>query len=1074
MKRKVIAILLAVVVLSIMTIVLCSCSGGLLDTPENINYNGSTITWDAVEGAEYYLITVGTGTQAKVTATSFPYIGGAEPFTVKIVASTLDDKIQSTEGFKTFTPLPQISAINVTKDGVISWADVEGATGYRIKINGQEQEITSTTFSTLPVGVNTVQVMPFVTGDTSYYSKYSSTKTVTILGAPASVRYNGNTIEWDMVQYALGYEVYVNGTRMDGVSGVTLPYDSHNTNFGVTIKAIGDGDGVCDSVTSEVHNFVYLQTATNLQVNSGVLSWDMVNGATAYKIKIDGEVQETLLTENNYSSFNPGRSYDVQIMPVSTENKYFSSWSAVKSLNILPAPVIQWNGSLEHSGGQMQSIKWDKVSGAAGYTVEVFLNNEPVEEKEPFGGENNYFEYNYAEIGTYTVRVKTNATIGSDNYDSKFCEAFTVVRLAPPTLYNNNAIVSDPYDLSAGFTVSFNTVAFAFEYSIIGNSGEKAKSNTNSIKVTDLDRDSTDITRGDDITYRIRSIAPSYIAGARTAYISSLPADDLTFTVSVLPQPADLDIGGTTLSWGQITNALGYVVSIDGGDPQNAQNNSFDLDRLSAGDYLIKVCSKGNGSTVLPSVYTGAINVIRLKAPTDLHVGTSGNDENMLGWNNANNDGVDGYNVYINGTLYTKAQENGNLNVENLVQTTGTTIDVCTNGKGWNSHETIYYMTSEPSSPLSVTKLAAPTFPEVAFTNSQFVWNAPANIYSHAYSPTYEVLDGSNNDATLAMGLNSTSWDISVLVAGAYSLKVKAIGNGTEFINSTESSLASIRKLETPTVTVKGSNYVWPAVAWASGYSVFVGSEKVFNTDAVQDTYEFTPNFREQTTYSVKVIAVGDGGNNTIDSDAYSFAQTTQQLTVPTFSVRYSSEIVKNDGKIIIDITQGSANANGYRYVVGGKSTTLLRADGGHTHFEADLCEPGAYNIVVHAVGGSFSAADGTKAGESTYYLDCPSDTAIAQQKTLRLLNPVNEIKFVVNTKGFTWVNIEENNGYEYQIAWGGNDYDSTVYFTDTNSFLLDDTMEYTKVKIRVRAKSDGSALEVTSAWTESEEYNIG
>ena len=61
-----------------------SCFGGL-DTPDNAIYNGTKITWDAVDGAESYIIKINETTYTSYS-NSFEYNAKNQSFTLIIIA----------------------------------------------------------------------------------------------------------------------------------------------------------------------------------------------------------------------------------------------------------------------------------------------------------------------------------------------------------------------------------------------------------------------------------------------------------------------------------------------------------------------------------------------------------------------------------------------------------------------------------------------------------------------------------------------------------------------------------------------------------------------------------------------------------------------------------------------------------------------------------------------------------------------------------------------------------------------------------------------------------------------------
>lgn len=198
------------------------------------------------------------------------------------------DYYDATEANRIYSPLSitteQLSAPDVTfADGVISWSEVNKATGYIVRIRankGAEDtyektfEVGSTTLSmNLPdeVPEGNIFVSVLAKGDDSqdiadseYSTEKTGLKTVT-LTKPASVEWEGEKIKWAEVSKAESYEVTLklNGAPVSGypknvgkVTELTLvgelvaPSTGVNS-YVVTVKAIGDGTYVFDSADAK-------------------------------------------------------------------------------------------------------------------------------------------------------------------------------------------------------------------------------------------------------------------------------------------------------------------------------------------------------------------------------------------------------------------------------------------------------------------------------------------------------------------------------------------------------------------------------------------------------------------------------------------------------------------------------------------------------------------------------------------------------------------------------------------------------------------------------------------------------
>lgn len=145
-----------------------------LATPDGLSIEGMTLSWNAVENAESYTVTVGT-TVESVQGTSYTYEGEAGYYNVSVVAVPASDSDYSTSGAAVLEnakfgtpvlPAPELSAGVCTGNSVqVTWTPDERATnGYHatIGITGAEAEIESKDVTEGSVSFDGLQ------GDTEY------------------------------------------------------------------------------------------------------------------------------------------------------------------------------------------------------------------------------------------------------------------------------------------------------------------------------------------------------------------------------------------------------------------------------------------------------------------------------------------------------------------------------------------------------------------------------------------------------------------------------------------------------------------------------------------------------------------------------------------------------------------------------------------------------------------------------------------------------------------------------------------------------------------------------------------
>lgn len=1051
MKKKILRLIPIVVIMLCALVAFSSCSGKVnLDDPKNITYNGTTISWDSVENASGYTISINGGKEWSVSGTSYSYNAKGEAFSVTVTAVSEAKKlVKSGSTTMNFTPLDKVGNVQVSQDGVFTWDPVNFASGYKVRVDGVEldETVAATTYSNLAAGTHSVQFRPIVEADPSYYAVWSDPVSVTVLGKVDNIKYTNGQLSWGYVSGANQYEVRINGAVVESaVAATSVFYDSNNTDFEVTVRALGNGN-VCSGAMSDVKKFIYLDTVTDLRVEDGIAVWTEIDRADGYKIKINNQILGETLTEAKYDRLYANQSIDIQVMPVANDATYFSDWSSVKSVFILKAPTLQWN-NYELDGEAKSNIFWDSVANAAGYTVKITYPDGRVETK---SSTEVSFREAYLEAGTYSVQVKATADSSTSNfYDSQYSVPLTVTRLKAPVAVDKNFITSNPDRVSDGFTVTFSGVSGATEYVLYQDKHIVQRATNAQFTVGSL-IDSA-VMEQQTLNFAVQSVG--YVQTMPTgihAVLSSLTAESLSFEIKILATPTNLDISGYTLSYNGVDQGYGYSVSV-AGNSYTSNSTTFDLALLEAGSYEVKVCSRGNGSNVLASNYTPVINVHRLDAPTNLKIATADTAEGQLTFDDVSY--AQGYKIVYNNdgnALPVSKQEN----IKQYITEQGTTVYLIASANYFNDDRTIYYMTSQPSQTYNFIKLEAPTFGETPFTNSKLLWNAPANVNPKVYTPTYEVYNIDNEAYTGEK--NGTEMDISNLVGGkSYTFSVKAIGDGVTYINSDVSTQSvTVYKLETPEIRRENGQYVWDGVVDALSYAMYIDGKLVDAEFHVSGSkYSFKPLFTENKDYTVELVAKGDGGLTSIDSAKFVMVQKTVQLERPEYAFSYTHDEVNSSGKIKINITKESPYANGYSYTIGGATETSKELE-----YSLNPNTTGTFVTAVYALGGNFDE-------NGVYCLDSQvrgNNSAFS----ITLLGAPDKDSIKVTTDGkLTWATVASATKYEVTLIING--VSQTVTVNDP-MYVIQNYSTVETLTVIVKAIGNGTTV-ITSAESASKE----
>ncbi len=1012
--------------------------------PTNIIYDGERLTWDKVTLAEYYTVSINGGEEKRVNTTLFTWANSEDVEFDVTVNAVINGKSHGAD--KHFIPLDKIETFTVSNSGELTWDEIPGAQAYRISVNGNVLPTDSADNHYQPSeGTSRLRVRAVVPNDNSYYSRWSDEKQVHIYSAPTKINYDGETLRWS--GNSREYEICVNGIP-EQVTGNEYRFASDHQDFSVQVKALGDHSYSFDSPNAE-ETFHYLSPITQPIMEDGILHWESIDNAEGYELRINGVVQKETLKTNSYEKLSAGITHAVEIRPFNRSGKYFSVWSEIKNYYILEVPVTFWNADLELDGEANNNFVWNTVNGAVGYTVSVEKDGMITENSFPIA--QTAFAYDYSEIGEYKVRVKAVADIGTDYSDSKYSPEFIIKRLPAPKANGTQFVTSDPNEISQGFTVHYNAVSGASGYQLYKDGVLLEGKYSNTLSITDSNVADDSITAQQEYNYIVRSMGSVNTAAGKT-YITlpCLTKDALAFKITVMAMPTNLKMSGFTATWSAVSGNNGYAVHYSG-NSVTASSTAFDLSTIKAGSYDVKVCTKGNGGSILPSNYTAPMTVERLIAPTDITI-SHGEGEGLLGFNSVTN--AKSYQVFLDESDQALPESSFD-NMYQYIRESGTVLHMVSVANYYNEQGTIYYMTSEASKTQQFIRLAAPTFPEGVFANStELVWNAPSNINTQEYTPTYEVYEGTVMQTGGVQ--NATKFNIQYLDGGAsYTFRVKAVGNNTKYLDSDKSVAVTVYKLATPKFEIKDGKYCWKGVANASGYVLEIDGVRVNNDIHISGSeYSYTPNYNEIGEHSVRLYAVGDGFNN-INSDSVNYTQMVKACFAPEIKYAYTHEHFTNGGSIRVTITKASENCSKYQYEIAGESIVSSSLE-----LEKVIESAGSYIIRVKALGGTFDSND-------IYYIDSQFAGGGSGYQLL-LLAPPTVSTFSLNSDGAAkWATITGANGYDYQISFDNGEFGDLQHTgTATLNDLIENYKNFSTIRIRVRACGNGTNS-ITSAWVE-------
>lgn len=1034
--------------------------------PQNITYDGALITWDAVPGADHYTVAIDGGTPHNTVAPSYAFNANGGEFSVRITAINKKGE-EATE--QNFTMMPKITELRVSDSGELSWDPVENASGYLVVIgSGAAVKTANTFYNDLPEGQNTVKVRPVGTS-ASYYSMWT-TKTVNRLGRIDTQKlvYDGDAIRWQSISGALGYEITINGEVTEELfKGTRYTYNAGTENFTVSVRAIGNHSSSFDGQASEEKRFVYLETVSRVEVKDGIVIWDEVPDASSYKMKVNGTELSVTFPANDrrYTKLVAGNPTEIQVLPQSTDTAYFSSWSSPITVCLLASPKIVWNNALQPDGEAKNNITWDAVTGADGYTAKIASPDGNTEEI-PLVSSARSLSYAFPLAGEYTVSIKANADKTDDTMsDSSYSSPVVVTRLAPPTLQKNGGIVSVADRLANGFTVNLIPVSGAVGYRYYKNGSNPNVSAKSTFRVTDVvGQDQMAEVR---INYSIQAIGkqPETVGEKTYVWLDSLTADSLSFEITVLAMPTDLDIDGFGFTYSQIVGAAGYTVTV-GGIANTSADTTFNLDNaIREGSAVVNVCANGNGSTTLASNYTAGIRVYRIASPTDIRIDMN-TDYGVLKFATEANTKATTYQIVFDNDVNNAMTVSGQANVLNRITEQGTTVYVVAQCNSFNNDRTEYYMNSLPSGTVLFMKLAQPT--AVRFDRDNLTWTAPDNLNVSEFSPTYEIVDSTGTVLGRATSLTMAIERLAMEGGNSYEVQIRAIGDGEKYVTSEYSVVTDASKaykIEKPSVSKVGNGYQWHSVAGAESYTVIVDGEIMQNAYHVSgDTYIFNPGFTlPNRDYRVQIIAVGNSGTAstgvTVSSFAWETIQHTVRLATPEFTIGYSEDHYDLNGEIIIRLKSEVAGASAYAYTIGGGAQAFSDQS---LATEFRKC-PGTTGVFVCSVTAKGSVFD----SEGNYLVDSLPAGGNASTQII-LLSVADVTNITISRDGMiSWSRTENAVGYDLWIDIDGAGYGEKIELKNSTYTIPDyDYKTVGTVRIKLVARGNGTTI-ISSAEVE-------
>ena len=337
---------------------------------------GNILVFGAVQNAEEYFITIDCGNEyhnhtllsnGKSTSYNFSSCpvkaGGVIEFTVHARATGYVDSVSRT--YMLDRSLDQISGVvNNAGTETVSWDRVENASSYEVLIWLNESTVytynvgnaASFCYKHLNAGSATISVRPISEG---YYSPEAVGITIEkqTLATPTGLKIVGNTVSWNAVEGANGYELIVDG-QVVSASGTShdiseqLAGINEYADFTITVAA----KGAHNSLHSDVLNVNNGQMHNVIRYYGNTVSWKSVVGAQRFEVLVNGEVAVENTTEASATVRLTRAGYNTI-----TVNCYFNDYDEPESVEM---EVYAYTVAFNHAG------ETTEVYVAVGDTIE--------------------------------------------------------------------------------------------------------------------------------------------------------------------------------------------------------------------------------------------------------------------------------------------------------------------------------------------------------------------------------------------------------------------------------------------------------------------------------------------------------------------------------------------------------------------------------------------------------------------------------------------------------------------------------------------------------------------------------
>jgi len=947
---------------------------GQLNAPISLAVNNGVLTWVSTHNNfEIFVNGISVGTSTTNSFTLNLALVGTYSLTVVALGNNIDilDSEPSLAYDYIITQLYAPTGLTVN-NGILAWTS--GHNNFEIFVDGISVGTSTTNSFNLNltvVGTYALTVMALGNNVDILDSELSAIYSYIIirLEAPTGLAVNNGVLTW--VSTHNNFEIFI-----DGVSIGTSATNSFNLNltvvgtYSLTVIALGNNIDILDSEPSAAYTYkiIQLEAPTGLAVNNGVLSW--ISNHDSFEIFVDGVSVGTKTTNSFTLDLTNVGIYSITVMALGNNIDILDSSLSVAyvyTISQLEAPT----GLAVNNG----ILTWSSAHD----NFEIFIDGFSIGTIST-----NNFSLNLTHVGTYlltVVALGNNIDILDSNPSIAY--SYTIIQLNAPTglevingvlywasIYNNFEIFVDGLSVGTSTTNSFalnltevgvysiivvalgNNIdildsgpSASYTYTIIQLDAPTGLAVNDGILVWVSAHDSFEIfidgvsagfstTNSFNLnlpvvgTYSLTVIA----LGNNIDILNSEPSAAYVYEIIQLEAPTGLAVNNGILSWISVHD--NFEIFIDGVSVGTSLTNSFDLNLIAEGTYVITVVALGNNIDVLDSNPSVSFEFVigQLNAPTGLAV-----NNGILSWVSGHNS----FEIFIDGVSVGTSTTNSfildltNVGIYSItVMALGNNVDIL------DSELSVAYV-------YEIIQLDAPT--GLAVNNGILTWTSTHD--------NFEIfIDG------VSIGTAATnSFTLDLTNAGIYSITVMSLGNNVDVLDS-ELSVAyvyEIIQLDAPTeLAVNNGILTWTSTH--DNFEIFIDGVSVGTSTA----NSFTLDLTNVGIYSITVKALGNN-INVLDSE---------------LSVAYTYEIVQLEAPIGLAVNNGiltwSSTHDSFEIFLDGVSVGTTNTNS----FTLNLTTIGVYILTVVAIGDNITTLDSDPSNEYEYIirqLDAPIGLAV-------------------------------------------------------------------------------------------------